>query len=115
MNDVRSIRLMIGLLTAAWVIVGASIALALIQTGALGDPISLVTLFGIVVGAVGLVGTWSFRKWGPVFYLAANVLLIVKPCLFGTAAGGQGIGWGYWLLLALFLALVASHWAKFKG
>src|SRR5688500_5389136 len=102
MKDERSFRLMIGLLAAAWVVIGIAITAALVQTQALGEPIAIATLAGVVLGVIGLVGTWSFRKWGPVLYLAANLLLVVKPWLFGADADAGGIGWGYWLLLLLF-------------
>lgn len=113
MNDLKSFRLMIGLLAAAWIVVGLAIGAALFQAGMAGEPLGIATLLGIAVGAAGLLGTWSLRKWGPPLYLAANLIMIVKPWLFGTAPA-EPLGWGYWLLLALFVGLVAANWNRFR-
>jgi hypothetical protein len=115
MKETGSFRLLIGLLAAAWVVVGVAVGVGLVQAGAAGEPIGIATLGGLVVGAIGLAGTWTFRKWGPILFLAGVLVLIVKPWVFGATENAGAPSWSFWVVLALFVVLVGANWDKFRN
>ena len=115
MNDARAFQRSIALLAFAWAAVGLAVTIGLARAGLAGEPMGIATIAGAALGLIGLIGCLRFQLWGVLLYLAANLLLIVKPWLFGAGATAGGAGWGYWFLLALFLALVASNWNRFRG
>lgn len=114
MTDVRSYRLLMGLLAAAWIGIGAAVIYALARTGMIAEPIGIATALAILLGAAGAVGSWMFRKWGVALYLTASVLVLVKPWLFTPAEPVDAGGWGYWVMLGFYIVLVAAQWKQFE-
>ena len=108
------LRLVAGLLAAAWLVAILSLGFAASTNTSMLDAATVLSLLSGILAFVGAVLTLFFKRSGVYIYVAANLMMLAKSIIFAGTGTVLGNFW-FLALLALYLAAVAMSWDRFRG